>query len=150
MANSRLCTLSECQYSNKSWIVKSKYTPRFSGYSWHTSLFLLLNIQRLNHRNLLLSRINYHRRSEFTERSSHRRKIQLQYLWNNVFSLLLDDCSNTAWTYCTSTFAFSVILNCTVFSCFWFLHLLIFSIFYCFYDFFQINVAKMLPFTIKT
>lgn len=63
---------------------------------------------------------------------------------------LLDDCSNTTWTYCTSTFAFSVILNCTVFSCFWFLHLLIFSIFYCFYDFFQINVAKMLPFTIKT
>ncbi|MCI5495001.1 MAG: hypothetical protein MR407_01510, partial [Roseburia sp.] len=25
-----------------------------------------------NHRNLLLSRINYHRRSEFTERISHR------------------------------------------------------------------------------
>ena len=52
---------------------------------------------------------------------------------------LLDDCSNTTRSYCTSTFAFSVILNCTVFSCFWFLHLLIFSIFYCFYDFFQIN-----------
>lgn len=63
---------------------------------------------------------------------------------------LLDDCSNTSRSYCTSTFTFSVILNCTVFSCFWFLHLLIFSIFYCFYDFFQINVAKMLPFTIKT
>ncbi|MBS4815377.1 MAG: LytTR family transcriptional regulator DNA-binding domain-containing protein, partial [Clostridium sp.] len=36
-----------------------------------------LNIQRLNHhRNLLLSRINYHRRSEFTERISHRPGIQ--------------------------------------------------------------------------
>ena len=33
---------------------------------------MLLNIQWLNHRNLLLSRINYHRRSEFTERISHR------------------------------------------------------------------------------
>ena len=36
---------------------------------------MLLNIQWLNHRNLLLSRINYHRRSEFTERISHRPKI---------------------------------------------------------------------------
>ena len=31
-------------------------------------IFLLLNKQRLNHRNLLLSRINYHRKSEFTEK----------------------------------------------------------------------------------
>ena len=35
---------------------------------------LLLNKQWLNHRNLLLSRINYHRRSEFTEKISHRHR----------------------------------------------------------------------------
>ena len=40
-------------------------------------LFLLLNKQRLNNRKLLLSRINYHRRSEFTEKISHRRKITI-------------------------------------------------------------------------
>ena len=34
---------------------------------------MLLNKQRLNCRKLLLSRINYHRRSEFTEKISHRR-----------------------------------------------------------------------------
>jgi len=34
---------------------------------------LLLNKQQLNNRKLLLSRINYHRRSEFTEKISHRR-----------------------------------------------------------------------------
>ncbi|RHV10539.1 hypothetical protein DXB73_12515 [Clostridium sp. OM05-6BH] len=33
----------------------------------------ILNKQRLNNRKLLLSRINYHRRSEFTEKISHRR-----------------------------------------------------------------------------
>ena len=33
---------------------------------------MLLNKQRLNCRKLLLSRINYHRRSEFTEKISHR------------------------------------------------------------------------------
>lgn len=33
---------------------------------------MLLNKQRLNHRNLLLSRINYHRRFKFTEKISHR------------------------------------------------------------------------------
>ena len=40
-------------------------------------LFLLLNKQRLNNRKLLLSRINYHRRSEFTEKISYRRKITI-------------------------------------------------------------------------
>ena len=53
-------------------MIKSKCTFRFSGCSWHTGLFLLLNKQRLNNRKLLLSRINYHRRSEFTEKISHR------------------------------------------------------------------------------
>ena len=48
--------------------------PDFSGRSWHTNLNLLLNKQWLNHRNLLLSRINYHRRSEFTEKISHRHR----------------------------------------------------------------------------
>lgn len=33
---------------------------------------LLLNKQRLNNRKLLLSRINYHRRSEFTETKGKR------------------------------------------------------------------------------
>ena len=37
----------------------------------------ILNKQRLNNRKLLLSRINYHRRSEFTEKISHRRKITI-------------------------------------------------------------------------
>lgn len=35
-------------------------------------MFLLLNRQRLNRSKLLSSRINYHRRSEFTEKNSHR------------------------------------------------------------------------------
>ena len=48
--------------------------PDFSGRSWHTNLNLLLNKQRLNHRNLPLSRINYHRRFKFTEKISHRPK----------------------------------------------------------------------------
>lgn len=48
--------------------------PDFSGRSWHTNLNLLLNKQWLNHRNLLLSRINYHRRSEFTKKISHRHR----------------------------------------------------------------------------
>ena len=45
--------------------------PNFSGCSQHITLFLLLNKQRLNHRKLLLSRINYHRISKFTEKFSH-------------------------------------------------------------------------------
>ena len=57
--------------------------PDFSGRSWHTNLNLLLNKQRLNHRNLLLSRSNYHRRSEFTEKISHRRS------WHTSLFLLL-------------------------------------------------------------
>ena len=40
---------------------------------------IILNKQRLNLRNLLLSRINYHRRSEFTEKISHR-------CWNILLS----------------------------------------------------------------
>ena len=51
VASWKSCTLTGCWYSNKSWNIKSKYTPRFSGRSWHTSLFLLLNKQRLNSRN---------------------------------------------------------------------------------------------------
>ncbi|MGO5232250.1 hypothetical protein ACTQ1U_14495, partial [Thermoguttaceae bacterium LCP21S3_D4] len=50
------------------------------------SLFLLLNKQRLNCRKLLLSCINYHRRSEFTEKISHRRlPCVLGYnVWSNL------------------------------------------------------------------
>ena len=77
-----------------SWMIKSKCTFRFSGCSCHTSLFLLLNKQRLNNRKLLLSRINYHRRSEFTEKISHRRKItivlmNLLHLPTSAYSLSL-------------------------------------------------------------
>ena len=59
-------------------MIKSKCTFRFSGCSWHTGLFLLLNKQRLNNRKLLLSRINYHRRSEF-----YRKNCILQILFSS-------------------------------------------------------------------
>ena len=78
VVNSKLCTLSECPYSNKNWIVKSKYTPRFFWLLLTYHLILLLNKQRLNHRKLLLRHIDYHRRSEFTEKISHRLNIFMQ------------------------------------------------------------------------
>ena len=51
---------------------------------------MLLNKQRLNCRKLLLSCINYHRRSEFTEKISHRHLISDNYviqkfLWIELF-----------------------------------------------------------------
>ena len=52
-------------------MIKSKCTFRFSGCSCHTSLFLLLNKQRLNNRKLLLSRINYHRRDLNLQKKFH-------------------------------------------------------------------------------
>ena len=65
-------------------MIKSKCTFRFSGCSWHTGLFLLLNKQRLNNRKLLLSRINYHRRSEFTEKI-----VFCKYCSHRILSLLI-------------------------------------------------------------
>ena len=57
--------------------------------------YQLLNKQRLNHRNLLLSRINYHRRFKFTEKISHRlkqviKRIELQYSVNQIAESLLE------------------------------------------------------------
>ena len=50
-------------------LIKGEYFPHKKLYS---RLFLLLNRQQLNRSKLLSSRIHYHRRSEFTEKISHR------------------------------------------------------------------------------
>ncbi len=49
---------------------------------------MLLNKQRLNHRKLLLSRINYHRRSKFTEKISHCQRGE-----RNITEIGLKSCS---------------------------------------------------------
>ena len=76
MVSWKSCTLTGCWYSNKSWNIKSKYTPRFSGCSWHTIVILLLNRQRLNSRNhcqaasIIIEELNLQKKFHIVKKSS--------------------------------------------------------------------------------